>query len=53
MTPEDWLEVADLQEGSWWPSWTRWLSEQSSGRQNPPELKTVLNEAPGTYVLME
>ncbi len=53
LTPEDWLGVATPQEGSWWPAWSAWLSDQSSGHRNPPKLKTALSDAPGAYVMME
>ncbi len=53
LTPEDWLEAADLQEGSWWPAWAQWLSDRSSDQRDPPEIKFALCDAPGSYVRME
>ena len=50
--PEEWQEIADLHDGSWWPAWTDWLAERSRGRQTPPEIGKPICDAPGTYVLM-
>lgn len=44
------------QQGSWWPAWERWLSQQSGGMVRPPSLGAahagypVLMDAPGSYV---
>ena len=44
-------------EGSWWPAWTAWLGERSSGMVPAPALGTLdsdfpaLADAPGRYVL--
>lgn len=53
LTPEDWRAVAEPHDGSWWPSWAKWLAGHSSGRHDPPAYESVLGEAPGTYVRME
>ena len=44
---------ADAQpvEGSWWPHWTAWLAEQSSGTVDARLPADGLADAPGTYVL--
>jgi polyhydroxyalkanoate synthase len=53
---ETWKEVADQRDGSWWPTWEAWLSEQSSRQVKPPRMGNgakgyeVLCDAPGTYV---
>lgn len=53
--PDQWLETAKEQPGSWWPEWKKWL-EGFSGEQIPArkpgsgKLK-VLEDAPGSYVL--
>lgn len=53
LSPEDWMQTAALQEGSWWPSWTGWLSQRSGPRSTPPKMGRALAKAPGTYVMME
>lgn len=53
-TPDEWLEGASFNRGSWWPRWEEWLRAKSGakvaaralgGPENP-----VLCPAPGTYV---
>lgn len=57
LSHDDWLEKAPREEGSWWPTWSRWLKERSSGAAKPPALGAaakgypVLMDAPGQYVL--
>ncbi|MGR3511699.1 MAG: PHA/PHB synthase family protein [Paracoccaceae bacterium] len=53
LTPDDWLEEAKLNDGSWWPAWTAWLSAHSGKRINPPKITSALEDAPGSYVKME
>ena len=51
--PEAWQAAAPVIEGSWWPSWQRWLVEQGSGRQVParqPAVVPGLPAAPGEHV---
>ncbi len=53
--PEDWMEAAKFNEGSWWPRWEGWL-KKSSGKEvkaRIPGIKShpVLEKAPGTYVI--
>ncbi|MDF2232503.1 alpha/beta fold hydrolase [Albimonas sp. CAU 1670] len=56
-TPDQWLEAAEMQEGSWWPAWFDWLAERSAPRVAPPPMGRPeadlppLCDAPGTYVL--
>ena len=55
LTPDDWLDAADKNEGSWWPRWDTWLS-QKSGKKVPAREPgdsdhPVLAQAPGTYVV--
>lgn len=52
---DGWLAQAEKREGSWWPSWAKWM-EQHGGEKNAlyrPCAGGVnsLGEAPGTYVL--
>jgi polyhydroxyalkanoate synthase len=56
LSTEAWKEVAEQRDGSWWPSWEAWLSENSSKQVKPPKIGNadkgykVLCDAPGTYV---
>jgi polyhydroxyalkanoate synthase len=53
--PEEWMELADKQRGSWWPDYDDWLAERSGelkvapaklgSRRHRPAAK-----APGSYV---
>lgn len=55
--PDTWCAQAPQSEGSWWPAWSKWLADRSSGwtHARHPELPdlgaTKLGDAPGTYVL--
>ena len=57
LDPEHWMSMSDLKEGSWWPAWSAWLAERSSGKVKPPAMGNEeagyppLDPAPGTYVL--
>ena len=58
LSPDEWLERAWLQQGSWWPSWQAWLVAHSGPRGAPlPSLGNaaagfpILEDAPGSYVL--
>jgi polyhydroxyalkanoate synthase len=55
--PDTWQAITPRQEGSWWPAWTDWLQEHSSGPVAPPHTGAPehgyppLCPAPGSYVL--
>jgi len=55
--PEAWRRQAPRHSGSWWPAWSKWLAERSSGKDKPPRMGAPkkgldpLADAPGTYVL--
>ncbi|EGF30398.1 Polyhydroxyalkanoic acid synthase [Oxalobacteraceae bacterium IMCC9480] len=52
VSPDEWLAANPQQQGSWWPAWSDWLAQQSSGRRAPPVCHTgALGKAPGRYVL--
>ena len=53
LSPEDWMEVAQRQDGSWWPAWASWLAARSGQRRAPPGIGKALCDAPGTYVFQE
>ena len=54
--PDEWLKAAPRIEGSWWPEWTMWLTEQSGEPCEPPRVGVALADgqslpdAPGDYV---
>ncbi len=53
--PEDWLEAAQFNEGSWWPHWEEWLRKRSGAQidaRNPGDSGyEALADAPGSYVV--
>jgi polyhydroxyalkanoate synthase len=57
VSPEQFMERAELRAGSWWPSWERWLAEHSTrARAAPPPMGNAaagfpaVCNAPGGYV---
>ncbi|MCC7463575.1 MAG: alpha/beta fold hydrolase [Gammaproteobacteria bacterium] len=57
LTPEQYMESAELHTGSWWPTWQRWLAEHSARQQveAPPMGNAGAGypagvDAPGEYV---
>jgi polyhydroxyalkanoate synthase subunit PhaC len=50
--PDAWVATVPRNEGSWWPAWSRWLSENGSAQTVPPPSGGLdLGAAPGSYVL--
>jgi polyhydroxyalkanoate synthase len=54
-SPEEWLESADRQTGSWWENWAEWTISNSGERKRAPrslgsEAYPALDDAPGSYV---
>ncbi|MBB3190829.1 class I poly(R)-hydroxyalkanoic acid synthase [Halomonas cerina] len=57
-TAEEWLEGAEKQEGSWWPHWQQWMTDNGyadpekrvPARQPGEGELQVLEPAPGRYV---
>jgi polyhydroxyalkanoate synthase len=50
---QQWRTTVPRVEGSWWPAWHAWLTEQGSGHKakaRTPPPATVLADAPGSYV---
>jgi len=57
LQPDEWLEKAPLQPGSWWPAWADWLEQRSKAKKVPPPPMgnaakgfATLGAAPGSYV---
>jgi len=52
--PEDWLTTASFHEGSWWPTWQKWVTRHGGGNvpaRRPGDGKlTPIEDAPGSYV---
>jgi len=59
LNPDDWVNGAASEDGSWWPAWTQWLAQHSGQRVAPPPMGDPasrlhpVTKAPGTYVLMK
>jgi poly[(R)-3-hydroxyalkanoate] polymerase subunit PhaC len=55
--PDRWLAETPAQDGSWWPTWEKWLTIHSTGSVSPPPMGSrdrgyrPLARAPGSYVL--
>jgi polyhydroxyalkanoate synthase len=53
--PDAWQRQTAVEQGSWWPAWTRWLAERSGPLVRAPAVGGTrfapLADAPGTYVL--
>ncbi len=55
--PDQWLETAAQQDGSWWPHWNKWVKRHAGGTKTPARIPgkgdlKALCDAPGTYVKM-
>ncbi len=55
VAPEQWLQQAQPEQGSWWPRWHDWLAAHGSGLVALPRMgmpdTPPLADAPGHYVL--
>ncbi|MCX7564874.1 class I poly(R)-hydroxyalkanoic acid synthase [Sulfitobacter sp. F26169L] len=53
----DWQEGAKFTEGSWWPTWEKWLTERSGemipARKPGDNGQEILADAPGPYVAVK
>ncbi|MFP5398723.1 MAG: PHA/PHB synthase family protein [Gammaproteobacteria bacterium] len=49
-----WEAATPVVDGSWWPTWQRWLAAHSSTRRRPKPVPASMRlaPAPGTYVLV-
>ena len=52
---DEWLAGAKYADGSWWPTWEKWIGKYAGGevdaRQPGDGKLKVLEDAPGSYVL--
>lgn len=51
----DWVESAEVTEGSWWPHWHAWIRDHNDSEVKAPKKlglpqKKTLGDAPGDYV---
>jgi len=50
----DWLASATRHEGSWWPTWTQWLSGHGTKKSvTARAIKDGIEPAPGRYAMMK
>lgn len=53
--PQEWKDAAQLQEGTWWEDWAKWIAEQGGPKVAAPrrlgsEDHPPIEAAPGSYV---
>jgi polyhydroxyalkanoate synthase subunit PhaC len=55
--PEDWLEGAKYDPGSWWPAWGEWIAQHGGemvpARQPGSDKLKPIEDAPGSYVMVK
>ncbi|NMM46542.1 alpha/beta fold hydrolase [Rhodospirillaceae bacterium KN72] len=57
VTPDQWFENVPVSDGSWWPTWDAWLTQQSSGSVDARPVGNAdagfapVCDAPGRYVM--
>ncbi len=52
--PDEWIELAEQRDGSWWTAWAEWLGAQSLIKVMAPKTNLeTLCAAPGTYVFQD
>ncbi|MAA75862.1 MAG: poly-beta-hydroxybutyrate polymerase [Salinisphaeraceae bacterium] len=50
VSPDEFMETAPVEQGSWWPEWQNWLKSKSGNKAATPEMGDSIVAAPGTYV---
>ena len=57
ISPDEWLNSAVKNGGSWWPTWIEWLTKHSGKLKDSKELNLnkypVIYSAPGQYVVQK
>ena len=53
--PQEWKDTAELQTGTWWEDWTKWIAKQggpkvAAPRQLGSKDRPPIEAAPGSYV---
>ncbi len=48
--PHNWLDNAHETEGSWWPTWRKWLHQHDGGTVPARAIGKSIEPAPGRYV---
>jgi polyhydroxyalkanoate synthase len=53
--PQEWKDLAQLQEGTWWEDWTKWIDRQCGPKVAAPRVlgskeHPPIEPAPGSYV---
>jgi len=53
--PQEWKDAAQLQEGTWWEDWAKWIATQGGPKVAPPRQlgskdHPPIEAAPGSYV---
>lgn len=50
----EWLASATRHEGSWWPTWTKWLTDHGTKKSVPARtIGDGIEPAPGSYAMMK
>lgn len=47
---DEWLDNAEQHEGSWWPTWDKWVSDFGGGKVAARKVGKGIEAAPGSYV---
>jgi polyhydroxyalkanoate synthase subunit PhaC len=53
--PQEWKDVAELHDGTWWEDWAKWIAQQGGPKVAPPRQlgskeHPPIEPAPGSYV---
>ena len=51
--PDTWQKSTTKHPGSWWPNWQKWIKQHTNGQTTPPRIKSPIEPAPGSYVLVQ
>jgi polyhydroxyalkanoate synthase len=51
--PEEWMNTAKEEKGSWWPHWYSWIETYTGGKVPARKPAAGIEAAPGSYVLVK